>query len=76
MIVDAGYSMDINKSAKISTGAVMKNREMLKFVPDHLKLKECVNMQLKNYLLWQDMLLINIRLNKCVMKQFQKMAKH
>ena len=51
MIVNAGYSMDINKSAKISTGAVMKNREMLKFVPDHLKLKECVNMQLKNYLL-------------------------
>ena len=30
-----------------STGTVIKNPEMLKFVPDHLKLKKCVNMQLK-----------------------------
>ena len=51
MIVDADYSMDINKFVKISAGAVMKNPEMLKFVLDDLKLKECVNMQLKNYLL-------------------------
>ena len=31
------YSMDIYKSVKISTGTVARNREMLKFVPDHLK---------------------------------------
>ena len=29
--------MDIYKSVKISTGTVARNREMLKFVPDHLK---------------------------------------
>ena len=29
--------MDICKSIKISIGAVMKNPEMLKIVPDHLK---------------------------------------
>ena len=29
----------------------MKNPEILKFVPNHLKIKKkCVNMQLKNYL--------------------------
>ena len=31
------YNMDICKSVKTSTGTVMKNPEMLKFVPDHLK---------------------------------------
>ena len=30
-------SMDICKSLNINTGTVMKNPEMLKFVPDHLK---------------------------------------
>ena len=29
----------------------MRNPEMLKFVPGHLKLKKYVSMQLKNYLL-------------------------
>ena len=29
--------MDICKSIKISIGAVMKNPEMLRIVPDHLK---------------------------------------
>ena len=43
-------SMDIYKS--INIGTVMRNPEMLKFVPDHLKTKKkCVNIQLKNYLL-------------------------
>ena len=32
--------MDIYKSVKISIGTVMKNPEMLKFVPDHLKTKK------------------------------------
>ena len=47
---DSEYSMDIYKSVKISTGTVMKNPEMLKFAPAHLKTKKCVSMQLKNYL--------------------------
>ena len=28
--------MDVSKSSNISTGIVMENPEMLKFVPDHL----------------------------------------
>ena len=35
--------MDIYKSLNISTGTVMKNLEMLKFVPDHLKTKNMCN---------------------------------
>ena len=31
--------MSIYKSVKISTGTVMKNPEILKFVPDHFKPK-------------------------------------
>ena len=40
--------MDIYKSLNISIGTVMKNPEMLKFVPDHVKTKKIVGMQLKN----------------------------
>ena len=31
--------MDAYISVKISIGIVMKNQEMLKYIPDHLKLK-------------------------------------
>ena len=48
-MVDSEYSTDNVKFSKISIGAVIKNPEMLKFVPDHLKPKKGVNMQLKNY---------------------------
>ena len=40
--------MDIYKSLNISIGTVMKNPEMLKFVPDHVKTKKNVGMLLKN----------------------------
>ena len=33
-------SMDIYTSLNINIGAVMKNPEMLKFVPDHIKTKK------------------------------------
>ena len=33
-------SINIYKSLNISIGTVMKNPEMLKFVPDHLKIKK------------------------------------
>ena len=46
--------MEICKSLNISIGTVMKNPEMLKFVPDYLK----------------NMFLINVRPNKCVIKLF------
>ena len=38
-MVDSEYSMNIYKSVRINIGTVMKNPEMLKFVPDHLKTK-------------------------------------
>ena len=44
--------VDIIKSLNINVGTVMKNPEMLKFVPDHRKTKNCVSMQLKNYLIY------------------------
>ena len=45
--------MDIYKSLNINIGTVMKNPEMLKLVPNHLKTKRnCVSMQLKNYLIY------------------------
>ena len=33
-------------------GTVIKNPEILKSVLDHLKIKKCVSMQLKHYLLY------------------------
>ena len=39
-MVDSEYSRNIYKSLNTSIGAVMKNPEMLKFVPDHLKTKK------------------------------------
>ena len=48
---------------------------MLKFVPDHYKTQKCVSMQLKNYLIYWDMFLINIKLNKYD-KAIQKVVEH
>ena len=47
-------SMDICKSLNVNIGTVMKNSEMLKFVPDHLKTKKMCKhavkkLPLKNY---------------------------
>ena len=43
-IVDSEYNMDIYKSVKISIGAVMRNQEMSKFVPDLFKTEKiCKN---------------------------------
>ena len=41
------YSTNICKFLIISTGAVMKNPEMLKFVPDHLKPKKMCKLSVK-----------------------------
>ena len=40
-------SMDTHKPLNIDTGTVMKNPEMLKFVPDHLKTKQMCNYAVK-----------------------------
>ena len=39
-MVDNEYSLDNHKSLKISIGSIIKNPEMLRFVPDHLKTKK------------------------------------
>ena len=39
--------MDTYKSLNINIGTVMKNPEMLKFVPDHLKTKQMCNYAVK-----------------------------
>ena len=44
---------------------------MVNLVPDHLKTKKmCKNAIKKNYLLYEDKFLINIRPKKCVAKLF------
>ena len=64
-MVDSEYNMNIYKSI-ISIEAVMKNSEMLKVVPDHLKSRKIGRNVVKTYYLF----LIDIRLNKCVIMQF------
>ena len=39
-MVDSKHSMDIYKLFKISIGTVMRNAEMLKFIPNHLVTKK------------------------------------
>ena len=46
------YIIDTYKSLTISIGTVIKNPEMLKFVPDNLKTKQCVSTQLSIYLIY------------------------
>ena len=46
-MVDREYSIDTYKSI-----TVMRNLEMLKIVPDHLKINKRVSKQLKNYLIY------------------------
>ena len=38
-MVDHEYSIDTNKSVKINIGTVIRNREIIKLVPDHIKTK-------------------------------------
>ena len=49
-------------------GIIMKNSKMLEFVPDHLKTKNLRKHAVKNYLICYNIFLINIKLNKCVIK--------
>ena len=41
--------IDIYKSLNISIITIMKDPEMLKFVPDYINNKKCVRMKLKKY---------------------------
>ena len=51
-MVDSEYGMDTYKSVKNTTGTVMKNPEMLKLVPHHLKTKKMCKHAVKNYLIY------------------------
>ena len=64
--------MDVYKSLNVSIITVMKNSEMLKFNPDHLKTKKMCKHAVKNYFTYRDMFLINTRLNKS--QRFLKMV--
>ena len=44
--------MDIYKSLNIGIGAIMKNPEMLKFVPDPFKTEKVCKYAVKNYLIY------------------------
>ena len=46
-MVDSEYITEDYESPEISIEAMMKNSKMPTFVPDHLKGKKCVNMQLR-----------------------------
>ena len=48
---DSENSTENYKSSKISIGVVMRNPEMLKFNPGHLKTKAMCDDVVKNYLL-------------------------
>ena len=62
--------MNIYKSVKIRIGAVIRNPEMLKFVPDLLKTKKMCKHAVKQLPFLIDMFLINTRLTKCAIKLF------
>ena len=66
-MVDSEYSTDDYKPSKISIGAIIKNLEMLKSVPDQLKTKNMCKHAVKKL---PFIILIDIRLSKCVIKLF------
>ena len=47
-MVDSEYNMNTHKSVKISIGTVIKNPEMLEYVPDDLKSKKISKHEVKN----------------------------
>ena len=46
-MVDSEYSTDNSKSSKISIEAIMKNPEILRLVPNHLKTEKMGKLVLK-----------------------------
>ena len=73
-MVDREYNMDIYKSVKINVEIEMRNPEMLKLVPNHLKTKKMCKHAVIKLPFITSMFPINIRLNKCVAKLFWKMV--
>ena len=67
---DSEYNTDSFKSLKISNGAIIKNPEMLRFVPDHLNTKKMRKHTVKKLSFVISMFLIDIKLKKGVTKLF------
>ena len=63
-------SMDTYKSSNINIRTVMKNPEMLKFVPDHLKTKQMCNYAVKKLPLVMRYVLDQCKTQKCVIELF------
>ena len=49
-MVDSEYSSENNDPLKISIGAIIKNLETLRFVPDHVKTKKMCKHAVKKLL--------------------------
>ena len=49
-MVDSEYSSENNNPLKISIGAIIKNLETLRFVPDHVKTKKMCKHAVKKLL--------------------------
>ena len=69
-IVDNDNSPDNYESLKISIRSIKKNSEMLRFVHDHLKIKNMCQITVKNFSFVIKHVCNHIRLNKCVVKLF------
>ena len=48
-MVDSGYSPDSYNTVKINISVILTNPEMLKFIPDHLKVKKIFRSPVKKW---------------------------
>ena len=67
-MTDSEYRKNNYKFLKISVGAIIKNPETQKCVPDYLKTKMMCKNAVKKLQFVIRLFLIDIRLKKCVMK--------
>ena len=69
-MVDSEYSAGNYKSSSISIRAKMKNSEMLKFVPDHLKTKKMCKDAVNKLSIVIRYVLSKYKTKTCVIKLF------
>ena len=65
-MADSDYSTDNYKSLKISIGTVIKNPEMVRFIPNHLKTKSMY----KNAVRKLPFITRYVPVKKCIIKLF------
>ena len=69
-IVDCEYGMDICKSVKIRIGEGMKNPEILKLIPHHLKTKKMCKHAVKKSPFLIRYVTDQYKVQRCVIKLF------